>query len=430
MSISVTCPECGYRFSVRDEYAGRRGKCPQCGGVFRAETSDAAVDEFPAIAVNGGSRPRRNGASAAAPTFANVASSSPALDVHAVGGAATTSVASAYAARQRTSGLPGWGWLAIGVMLLVAGGAIGGAWALAPDPLEIKKIVKERSAKADKAVQKFEKEVFNKLDDADEKLPDVESKINELARGKTIDEDVIPGVVKVFNVLGGVTRGHGTGWILNDQHWVATNHHVVEGCESLYVMTADGEKHDIEGVIADKKEWDLAILKPTKLIEGAKPLKIAPNDGSYLPNAGDKVWAIGNPATHMFTVTRGIIVRRVTQKQLISEASQMDTAFYTDPERDIMWIEHDARIFPGNSGGPLLDEHFRVIGVNTLGIMVLLEREIERAIEDARKKNGDKRGPRVTPTFSLASNSMYILELMELHKDGRVQPFSSISDGR
>jgi hypothetical protein len=58
-----------------------------------------------------------------------------------------------------------------------------------------------------------------------------------------------------------------------------------------------------------------------------------------------------------------------------------------------------------------------------------LEREIERAKAEARKKNGDKRGPKVTPTFSLASNSMYVLELLAEHSEGKVLPFSSISEG-
>ncbi len=414
MAISVTCPKCEHAFAVRDEYAGRRGKCPQCGGVFTAEPSDDAAGESPALVTSGagranGASPRRNGATGAASPFANVGVAAPSVQ-----SAGATSVASAYAARQRSSGLPGWGWLAIGVMLLVAGGAIGGAWALAPDPLEIKKIVKDRSAKADKAFEAFENEVLNKIDDVDEKLPDLEDDIEEFARPKTLDEDVIPGVVKVLNVQGGGPRGSGTGWIMNDQHWIATNHHVIDGCESLYVMTADGKKHDIEGIIADKQEWDLAILKPKEKIPGGKPLRIAPNDGSYLPNAGDKVWAIGNPASHMFTTTRGVITRRVSQRQLINEASQTDTAFYADPERDIMWIEHDARIFPGNSGGPLLDDNFRVIGVNTLLQMIPLQQAIDAA------KSNRRMGLRLSPTFGLASNSMYILELMELHSDGKL----------
>lgn len=414
MAIGVVCPECGYAFSVRNEFAGKRGKCPQCGGVFRAEANDR--DEIPVIATNGlrkGPHVRQNG-TAANPSFAGVAASAPSA-------AAATSVASGYAARRRSGGMPMWGWIALGVMLVAAGGSVAGAWMLSPDPAAIKKTVKERTAKADKALKKVETAVLNSLDDAEDKLPEIEKQIDEFARPKTIDEDVIPGVVKVLNVQGGGPRGSGTGWIFNDQHWIATNHHVVAGCESLYVQTADGKKHDIEGVIADKKEWDLAILKPTKLIPGAKVLKIAPNDGSYLPNAGDKVWAVGNPASHMFTATHGIITRRVSQRQLISEASQTDTAFYADPERDIMWIEHDARIFPGNSGGPLLDEHFRVIGVNTLLEMLPLERSIEKA-----KK--ERQPVRLSPTFGLASNSMYILELIA-NSDGKVKPFSSIGDG-
>jgi hypothetical protein len=245
MAIGVTCPECSYSFSVRDEYAGKRGKCPQCGGVFRA---DAAAEEAPMIVANGshGGAKRRNGASEG-PAFGSVAVSAP---VHTSGYSGTSS-SSGYAKRQRSGGMPKWGWAAIGLMLLAAGGSIAGAFMLSPDPAEVKKIVKERTSKAAKAITKVENEVLEKLDETEEKI-DLEDKIEEFARPKTIDTDVIPGVVKVLNVQGGGPRGSGTGWIFNDQHWIATNHHVVAGCESLYVMTADGKKHDIEGVIADK----------------------------------------------------------------------------------------------------------------------------------------------------------------------------------
>ncbi|MEX2188462.1 MAG: trypsin-like peptidase domain-containing protein [Pirellulales bacterium] len=426
MSISVTCPECGYGFSVRDEYAGRRGKCPQCGGAFRAEAAEFEEDEFPAIVTNGSGRTngssRRNGASTAASSLANVATTAP-----SVGGGAATSVASAYAARRRSSSMPGWGWIAIGVMLLVAGGAIGGAWALAPDPLEVKDKVNQRSARADKAFKAFEKEVLDKVDDTYQKLPAVEADVKEFARPKTIDEDVMPGIVKVVNVAGGGPRGHGTGWIANDQHWIITNHHVVEGCESLYVITADGKKHDIEGVIADNPDWDLAIIKPKEKIPGGKPLKILPNDGTYLPSAGDTIWAVGNPATHLFTAARGIISRRVSERQLQNEGNSFELA-RRGSERDIMWLSYDARTFPGNSGGPILDENFRVIGVTTLGIMTVLQRSMEAAKEAFRTKK-DRSVPSMLPTLVMASNSMYVLQLMAEHSDGKVLPFSSISNG-
>lgn len=417
MAIGVVCPECGYAFSVRDEYAGKRGKCPQCGGLFRAEAT--AEEESPFVVTNGsrnGSSGRRNGnGSAGGPSFSGVAVSAPAASPVA----ASTSVAGGYAARRRSGGMPMWGWIALGVMLLAAGGSVAGALLLSPDPAAIKKTVKERTAKADKAIKKAEDSVLNALDDGEEKLGDVEVLVKEFARPKTLEEDVIPGVVKVLNMRSGQIQGTGTGWLANDKHWIVTNHHVVRGCETLQVQTSDGKKHDIEGWIACKPAWDLAIIKPSKLLPGGKPLKIAPNDGSYLPNAGDKVWAIGNPATHTFTTTRGVITRRVSQKQLISEASQTDTAFVWDPQRDIMRIEHDARIFPGNSGGPLLDEHFRVIGVNTLLEMMPLHRSLEKA-----KK--ERKPVWLTPTFGLASNSMYTLELLEDHKEGKVRPLSEL----
>jgi S1-C subfamily serine protease len=423
MPIGVICPECGYSFSVRDEYAGKRGKCPQCKGVFVAEVAADTFEEAPMVVTNGAhARSKRNGyangSTNGATGFAGMAVTAPAP--------ASASASSSSYRREKAPGMPTWGWIAMGVMLLLAGGSIAGAFMLSPDPLEVKKVVKERTKKANKAVEKLENEVAEKFDEAEDKLPEIEKKVTEFARPKTLDEDVLPGVVKVLNMRQGQLAGTGTGWIANDQHWIVTNHHVVRGCQTLQVQTVDGKKHDIEGWIACKPEWDLAIIKPKDKLPGGKVLKIAPDDGSYLPNAGDKVWAIGNPASHTFTATRGIITRRVSQRQLINEASQTDTAFYADPQRDIMRIEHDARIFPGNSGGPLLDEHFRVIGVNTLLQIVPLQSAIDQALGELKKKGGDKRGPKATPTFGLASVSRYTLELLEEHKDGKIRPLSEL----
>lgn len=419
MAINVVCPECGYRFSVRDEFAGRRGKCPQCQGVFRAEPA-AAVAEFPAIAVDGGRR--TNGASRHGPSLGDFATSAP-----SVAGGPTTSVASTYASRRRKASLPTWGLAAIGVSLLLAGGAIGGAWALAPDPAAIKKTVDTRTAKAEKVHVALEEEVLERVDEVGEKLSAVEPQVAEFARPKTIDEDVMPGIVKVYNMYSGQPRGTGSGWICNEEHWICTNHHVVAGCEYLYVETPDGKKVDIEGVIADKPDWDLAILKPKEKIPGGKPLKILPNDGTYLPSAGDTIWAIGNPGTHEFTAVKGIIARRVSERQLATEGNSFELA-RRGSERDIMWLSYDARTFPGNSGGPILDENFRVIGVTTLGMLTYLEKSLEQAKEAARTKK-NRVGPSILPSFILASNSMYVLELLEQHKDGKVLPFSSIESG-
>ena len=62
MPIGVICPECGYSFSVRDEYAGKRGKCPQCKGVFVAEVAADTFEEAPMVVTNGAhARSKRNG---------------------------------------------------------------------------------------------------------------------------------------------------------------------------------------------------------------------------------------------------------------------------------------------------------------------------------------------------------------------------------
>jgi predicted Zn finger-like uncharacterized protein len=417
MAIAVTCPQCGNEFRVKDEYAGKKGKCPSCGGVFRA-AAPADDDPFAVVTTpsraNGSTRSSAPGNRLSFPDMAPASSPSASHDSHSH---RSSSASSSHGGRTRSGGMPGWGWIALVAVVLVSGGAVAGAVVLAPDEAKGKKAGEERIAKAKAAARSLKKDVGAKLGDAEDLLPPLEKKYKELVREKTIEDDVIPGVVKVLNMYQGQPRGTGTGWFFmcGDQMWVATNHHVVASCTSLLIETHDGTKHDIEGVIADHPDWDLAILKPKNKIPTARPLKIAENQGTLTAKAGDVVYAVGNPSRHRHTVTRGIITRRMSVRQQAAEGSQTDFPISMRPDQDIMWIEHDARIFPGNSGGPLLNEKFEVIGVNTQLEMTPLEGPMR------------KRRLRLIPTFGLASNSMYIQQLIDQNKDGAVKPFSVIA---
>jgi serine protease Do len=137
----------------------------------------------------------------------------------------------------------------------------------------------------------------------------------------------------------------GSGFIVDEDGLVVTNNHVIEGATEIIVTLNDGTRHPAELVGRDPKT-DLALLK----IETDEPLPYATFGESDAMRAGDWVIAIGNPFGLGGTATTGIVSARGRDIQ----AGPFDD-----------FIQIDAPINQGNSGGPLFDTHGRVIGVNT-----------------------------------------------------------------
>jgi serine protease Do len=137
----------------------------------------------------------------------------------------------------------------------------------------------------------------------------------------------------------------GSGFIVDAEGYVVTNHHVVERADRIQVITNDGQRHDAELVGSDAKT-DLAVLK----IESSEPLPYARFGDSDSTRIGDWVIAIGNPFGLGGTATTGIVSARGRDIR-------------SGPFDDFLQV--DAPINQGNSGGPLFDLSGRVIGVNT-----------------------------------------------------------------
>jgi 2-alkenal reductase len=144
--------------------------------------------------------------------------------------------------------------------------------------------------------------------------------------------------------------GSGTGFIIDDQGHIVTNHHVVEDGQQFEVIFADGERRPATLIGSDPIS-DLAVVK----IEGDVPNVVPLGDSDAL-KPGQTVLAIGSPLGNFTnTVTQGIV--SATNRDFPGSS-------YTN------LIQHDAAINPGNSGGPLFNLAGEVIGVNTLGIPV------------------------------------------------------------
>jgi S1-C subfamily serine protease len=145
------------------------------------------------------------------------------------------------------------------------------------------------------------------------------------------------------------TRAQGSGFVYDDQGRIVTNHHVVDGADSIEVTLADGSSYDAR-LLGSDPSTDLAVLQIDAPAEKLEPLELGDSDALAV---GEQVVAIGSPFGLDATVTSGIVSaldRRITAPNGFA----IDNA-----------IQTDAAINHGNSGGPLLDSSARVVGVNS-----------------------------------------------------------------
>lgn len=139
----------------------------------------------------------------------------------------------------------------------------------------------------------------------------------------------------------------GSGFVVDPDGLIVTNNHVIDGADEIRVFFSDGESLDAELVGTDPKT-DVAVLR-VKPANGTKLAAVAFGD-SDTAEEGDWVIAIGNPLGLGGTVTAGIISAR---------GRDIRSGPYDD------FIQTDASINKGNSGGPLFNVNGEVIGINT-----------------------------------------------------------------
>ncbi|MEG6509151.1 DegQ family serine endoprotease [Methyloligella sp. 2.7D] len=138
----------------------------------------------------------------------------------------------------------------------------------------------------------------------------------------------------------------GSGFVYDSSGLIVTNNHVIEGADEIIVNFTDGRKLKVTKVLGHDPKTDLALLK----VEPEEPLKAVKFGDSSKMRVGDWVMAIGNPFGLGGTVTVGII--SATRRDI-------NAGPYDD------FIQTDAAINRGNSGGPLFNMDGEVIGVNT-----------------------------------------------------------------
>ncbi|MEM9159416.1 MAG: Do family serine endopeptidase [Verrucomicrobiota bacterium] len=143
-------------------------------------------------------------------------------------------------------------------------------------------------------------------------------------------------------------QGLGSGVIVSDSGYILTNNHVVEGADEVVVMLTDDREFEAE-IVGTDPQTDIAVLK----IEG-DDLPVARVADSENLEVGDVVFAIGNPMGVGQTATMGIV----------SATGRSDLRLLAGGFEN--FIQTDASINRGNSGGALSDAHGRLIGINTM----------------------------------------------------------------
>jgi serine protease Do len=159
-------------------------------------------------------------------------------------------------------------------------------------------------------------------------------------------------------------RGSGSGTIISPDGYILTNHHVAGRATRITVRLADRQEISATLVGTDPLA-DLAVLKIDKndLRDPSAPLPVAKFGDSAALQVGDVVLAMGSPAGLSQSVTQGIVAN--TEMIAPGGAMRLDGEVVGELVR---WIGHDAIIFPGNSGGPLVNLRGEIIGVNEIGI--------------------------------------------------------------
>lgn len=159
-------------------------------------------------------------------------------------------------------------------------------------------------------------------------------------------------------------RSSGSGAIISPEGHILTNHHVAGRATRITVRLADRQEVRATLVGTDALS-DLAVLKIDRkdLRDPSAPLPVAVFGDSSTIKVGDGVLAMGSPAGVSQSVTQGIVAN--TEMIAPGGAMRLDGESVGELVR---WIGHDAVIFPGNSGGPLVNLAGEIIGINEVGI--------------------------------------------------------------
>lgn len=147
--------------------------------------------------------------------------------------------------------------------------------------------------------------------------------------------------------------GSGSGVIVSSDGYIVTNNHVIENASEIEVILNDNSKYTAKIVGADPST-DVAVLKID-----AKNLKAVPLGNSDDIRIGEWVLAVGNPFNLTSTVTAGIVSAKARNINILADRNKKDLVPIES------FIQTDAAVNPGNSGGALVNTRGELVGINT-----------------------------------------------------------------
>jgi S1-C subfamily serine protease len=202
-------------------------------------------------------------------------------------------------------------------------------------------------------------------------------KLDQISNGyRALAQSVGPSVVNI-STRRGRAEGQGSGVIVDaEEGYIVTNNHVIDGVSTAEIQLSDG-RQGTASVVGVDSLTDLAVLK-TEMDD----LVAAEWGDSDELQVGDIVWALGSPFGLQKSITFGILSakerRGVTGTRVIQE-----------------FLQTDAAVNPGNSGGPLVNHEGKIVGINTAiigpsyqGISFAVPSELARASYEQLRDNG------------------------------------------
>lgn len=146
--------------------------------------------------------------------------------------------------------------------------------------------------------------------------------------------------------------GSGSGVIVSSEGYIVTNNHVIEDASEIEVILNDNSKYSAT-IIGTDPSTDIAVLKINA--SGLKPIPLGNSDELHV---GEWVLAVGNPFNLTSTVTAGIVSAKARNINLLSDKSRQTVPIES-------FIQTDAAVNPGNSGGALVNTRGELVGINT-----------------------------------------------------------------
>jgi predicted Zn finger-like uncharacterized protein len=403
MSVPVECPACKHSFAVPDEYAGKLGKCPKCGDVFRAPNAAAAAKDAtklptakPLVEVASPPTPRPPKKTATAETPPAVrppvaaqatpvapqvaratpqvalvtpqsapASPFPAFDAASPGQPGSSAI-TRHAGRGKSNSPMLWVAAGGGGVLVIVAVAAVAVLGLSGNSANSNPSVANNSddtkdaANVNVATNSPDQPVKEPVAAAPTKLSQAEL--------DKLWSNVHRRIVRLTaqTPSGPVT---GTGFVVDSRGWVATNYHLIQDANSVAIQFAPdldgtpGFSMPASGTIAVKREHDLAVLKLAP--ESTLTFTELTLQADSQPQAGETLVACGLPPDNGSPLTECSVKQVIASVNLPPNTKTALRDRNMGDSSDLSWIEHTAIVDEQSQGGPLLNARGEVVGIDT-----------------------------------------------------------------